>query len=93
MPSRRVLQLRRQKEIIEFWLHTPGIPTDACLKLADMLEEVNKELELLVFRPSIQRRPRNHPMRPWRRTAPQTQGRVKHTNTQLANVQCQRRSG
>jgi cell division FtsZ-interacting protein ZapD len=35
------LELQRQKEIIERWLDTPGIPADARQKLVEMLAEVN----------------------------------------------------
>jgi hypothetical protein len=44
--SRRVSELQREKEIIELWLHTPGIPTDARHKLLEMLAEVNTELKV-----------------------------------------------
>ena len=36
MTSRRVSELQREKEIIELWLHTPGIPTDARQKLLEI---------------------------------------------------------
>lgn len=39
MTSRRVLELQRQKEIIERWLDIPGIPADAHQKLVEMLAE------------------------------------------------------
>jgi hypothetical protein len=42
--SRRVLELKREKEIIELWLQTPGIPTDARQRLLEMLAEVNMGL-------------------------------------------------
>ena len=44
MTSRRVSELQREKEIIELWWHTPGIPTDVRQKLLEMLAEVNKGL-------------------------------------------------
>lgn len=47
MRSQRILELERQKEIIELWLHTPGIPADAHARLSDMLTEVNQEMDRL----------------------------------------------
>jgi hypothetical protein len=44
--SRRVSELQREKEIIELWLRTPGIPTDARHKLLEMLAEANTELKV-----------------------------------------------
>ena len=46
--SRRVLDLQTQKEIIERWLDTPGIPTDAHEKLVVMLAEVNDQMNCIV---------------------------------------------
>ena len=45
MTSRRVSELQQEKEIIELWLHTPGIPTDARQTLLERLAEVNKEFK------------------------------------------------
>ena len=45
MTSRRVSELQREKEIIELWLHTPGIPTDARQKLLERLAELSKGLK------------------------------------------------
>lgn len=44
MTSRKLMKLQRQKEIIEQWLQTPGIPTDAHAKLLEMLGEVSAEI-------------------------------------------------
>ena len=45
MASRRIMSLQLQKDIIEEWLLTPGIPTDAHLKLLEMLGEVETEMK------------------------------------------------
>ena len=45
MASRRIMSLQLQKEIIEEWLLTPGIPTDAHLKLLEMVGEVETEMK------------------------------------------------
>ena len=42
--SRKLMKLQRQKEIVEQWLQTPGIPTDAHAKLLEMLGEVSAEI-------------------------------------------------
>lgn len=39
------MSLELQKEIIEQWLLTPGIPTDAHSKLLEMLCEVKTEMK------------------------------------------------
>ena len=44
MRSQKLMELQRQKEIIEQWLQTPGIPIDTHAKLLDMLSEVNAEM-------------------------------------------------
>lgn len=44
MRSQKLMELQHQKEIIEQWLQTPGIPTDAHARLLDMLSEVNAEM-------------------------------------------------
>lgn len=44
MTTARALELQSQKEIIQRWLETPGIPTDAHQKLVEMLAEVNDEM-------------------------------------------------
>ena len=44
MRSRKLMELQRQKEIIEQWLQIPGIPTDARAKLLEMLSEVRVEM-------------------------------------------------
>lgn len=43
MTSQMFIELQRQKEIIEQWLNTPGIPADAHARLLEMLNEVNEE--------------------------------------------------
>ena len=40
----RSVELRRQKEIIEQWLNTLGVPEDAHAKLLEMLDEVEEEM-------------------------------------------------
>ena len=45
------MELQRQKEIIEVWLDTPGIPVDARIQLLEMLSEVNKEMHNLMTCP------------------------------------------
>lgn len=40
------MELQCQKKIIERWLQTPGIPTDAHAKLLEMLSEVNAEMKM-----------------------------------------------
>jgi len=42
---RKIMSLELQKEIIEQWLLTPGIPTDAHSKLLEMLCEVKTEMK------------------------------------------------
>jgi cell division FtsZ-interacting protein ZapD len=54
--SQKLMELQRQKEIIEQWLQTPGIPTDAHAKLLDMLSEVNAEMGTNRFVTSNQNR-------------------------------------
>ena len=44
----RGVELERQKEIIEMWLHTPDIPADARTHLLEMLTDVNKEIHNLI---------------------------------------------
>ena len=46
--SRRGMELQRHKEIIEIWLHTPGIPADANSQLLEMLGNVNREIHILM---------------------------------------------
>jgi cell division FtsZ-interacting protein ZapD len=46
--SERSIELQRQKDIIEQWLNTPGIPVDAHAKLLQMLSEVNEEINSFV---------------------------------------------
>ena len=46
----RYADLQWQKEIIERWLNTPGIPSDAVIGLSEMLKVVNQELEEVVPR-------------------------------------------
>lgn len=48
MTSLRGMELQRQKEIIERWLDTPGIPADAQTQLLEMLSDVNKEMQNLM---------------------------------------------
>ena len=43
--AQQLIELQRQKEIIEQWLLTPGVPTDAHAKLLEMLGEVNTEMQ------------------------------------------------
>lgn len=45
MTPRKIMSLELQKEIIEQWLLTPGIPTDAHSKLLEMLCEVKTEMK------------------------------------------------
>ena len=45
---RNETELERQKEIIEMWLHTPGIPPDARTQLLEMLSDVTKEMRNLM---------------------------------------------
>ena len=45
MTSKKIMSLELQKEIIEQWLLTPGIPTDAHSKLREMLGEVMTEMK------------------------------------------------
>jgi len=45
--AQRFTELRTQKEIIEQWLNTPGVPVDAHSKLVEMLSEVNEEMSRL----------------------------------------------
>ena len=52
MTAQRLIELQRQKEIIEQWLLTPGIPTDAHAKLLEMLGEVNTEMQMNGFEAS-----------------------------------------
>jgi len=40
----RSVELRWQKEVIERWLHTPGVPEDAHAKLLEMLRDVKDEM-------------------------------------------------
>jgi cell division FtsZ-interacting protein ZapD len=54
--SQKLMELQRQKEIIEQWLQTPGIPSDAHAKLLDMLSEVNAEMRTNRFVTSNQNR-------------------------------------
>ena len=42
------MELRSQKEIIEQWLQTPGIPA-AHARLLEMLSEVKKEMDMNAF--------------------------------------------
>jgi hypothetical protein len=50
--SQRIIELQRQKEIVEHWLDTPGIPADAHAKLIEMLGEVNEEINSVVNSPN-----------------------------------------
>lgn len=43
----RSADLRWQQEVIERWLNTPGIPTDAREALVEMLRVVKEETEQL----------------------------------------------
>jgi hypothetical protein len=47
--SQKRMELQHQKEIIEQWLQTPGLPADAHAKLLDMLSEVNVEMRTSRF--------------------------------------------
>jgi len=49
--SRGIIELRRQKEIVEHWLNTPGLPADAQARLLEMLGEVNQEIDSVVTSP------------------------------------------
>ena len=49
MTSQRLMELQRQKEIIEQWLQTPGVPIDAHAKLLEMLCELNTEMKMNGF--------------------------------------------
>ena len=40
----RSLELQWQREVIERWLNTPGIPEDVCAELRMMLQEVREEM-------------------------------------------------
>jgi hypothetical protein len=44
----RSVELKWQQEIIELWLNTPGIPTDARTSLTEMLRNVKEEREDLL---------------------------------------------
>jgi len=66
--SRRIMSLELQKEIIEQWLLTPGIPNDAHSKLLEMLGEVKTEMKTRVLTSNKDRddaRPRRD-FRQWR---------------------------
>lgn len=41
----RSIELEWQKEMIEVWLNTPGIPNDARNELAELLERIKSEIE------------------------------------------------
>jgi hypothetical protein len=43
----RSVELQWQREIIELWLSTPGIPADARTSLIDLLGTVREEIETL----------------------------------------------
>lgn len=49
MTSQRLMELQRQKEIIEQWLQTPGVPNDAHAKLLEMPSEVKTEMNITRF--------------------------------------------
>ena len=48
MTPQQFTELRPQKEIIEHWLNTPGIPADAHAKLLEMLSDVNEKMISLI---------------------------------------------
>ena len=41
----RSVELRWQREVIERWLHTPGIPADAHTNLVQMLKQLETETD------------------------------------------------
>lgn len=47
MMSQRLIELRHQREIVENWLDTPGIPGDVHTKLRTMLNEIIEEMSSL----------------------------------------------
>ena len=47
--SNRCMELQRQKEIIQLWLDTTGIPADVHEQLLEMLIDVNKEISALLL--------------------------------------------
>lgn len=49
MTSRKLIELQRQKEIVEQWLQIPGIPSDARARLLEMLGKVNAEMNMDKF--------------------------------------------
>ena len=49
MTSRKLIELQRQKEIVEQWLQIPGILSDARARLLEMLGELNAEMNMDKF--------------------------------------------
>ena len=47
MTMPRSMELQWQREVIEKWLETPGIPLDARSGFLDMLQDVNEEMAKL----------------------------------------------
>jgi hypothetical protein len=47
MTLSRSVELRWQEDVIERWLHTPGVPADAHANLLEMLRDVKDELNSL----------------------------------------------
>jgi hypothetical protein len=43
----RSVELRWQEDVIERWLHTPGVPADAHANLLEMLRELKDEMNNL----------------------------------------------
>jgi len=43
----RSVELRWQEDVIERWLHTPGVPADAHAKLLEMLSDLKDEMNRL----------------------------------------------
>jgi len=49
----RSVELQWQKEIIERWLNSPGVPGDAQRALLEELQEIEKQIDaLLLARPA-----------------------------------------
>ena len=47
MTLSRSVELRWQEDVIERWLHTPGVPADARANLLEMLRDLKDEMNSL----------------------------------------------